>query len=104
MHGRGGAAPGVALECAAEGLNGRECVLKTLRQFQPEELTPDSKIKGRYAFTGYQPTFMQFAQQRGFDCTVPFHRVTATMACEEWRDCAIPRHHPWHCSMTVLLS
>jgi hypothetical protein len=24
---------------------------------------------GRHAFTGYQPTFMKLAQQRGFDCT-----------------------------------
>lgn len=51
------------------GLKDHEYQYKDILLFQQEGLTDDGRIKGRHAFTGYQPTFMKLAQQRGFDCT-----------------------------------
>ena len=51
------------------GLKDHAYDYRDILMFQQEGLTDDGRIKGRHAFTGYQPTFMKLAQQRGFDCT-----------------------------------
>jgi pilus assembly protein CpaF len=50
------------------GLKDHEYQYQDILMFQQEGLTDDGRIKGRHAFTGYQPTFLKLAQQRGFDC------------------------------------
>jgi pilus assembly protein CpaF len=56
------------------GLKDREYVMEDILVFQPEGLTAEGKIQGRHLFTGYKPTFLKAALQRGFDCSGLFGR------------------------------
>lgn len=51
------------------GLKNQEYQLQDILLYQQEGLDAEGKIKGQHAFTGYQPSFLKLAQQRGFDCT-----------------------------------
>jgi len=49
------------------GLKDREYQLQDIYLFKNEGLAPDGKILGHHVFTGYKPTFLESAQQHGFD-------------------------------------
>jgi pilus assembly protein CpaF len=49
------------------GLKDREYQLQDIFLFQQEGLSSDGKINGRHVFTGYQPTFLGAAKQRGLN-------------------------------------
>src|SRR5665213_1908518 len=49
------------------GLKEREYQLQDIYIFKNEGLAADGKINGHHVFTGYKPTFLQTAQQHGFD-------------------------------------
>jgi pilus assembly protein CpaF len=49
------------------GLKEREYQLQDIMVFQQEGLSTDERIKGCHVFTGYQPTFLVTAKQRGID-------------------------------------
>jgi len=50
------------------GLKDREYVLADLLVFQQQGFA-EGKVLGQHVFTGYKPTFLRAAQQRGLDCT-----------------------------------
>ena len=49
------------------GLKDREYQLQDILVFKHEGVDAEGRIQGRHAFTGYQPTFLNTARQRGFD-------------------------------------
>ena len=54
------------------GLKDREYQLGEILAFKQEGLSAEEKITGRHVFTGYQPTFLEAAKQRGLDLGVHF--------------------------------